>query len=163
MLTQRQRVTLLPVVDRLAQQVGQYAAYQLDEREFVGTVTEVDDAEGVASLLEEYGYEHGGLAALKYHPETGAPDEGSYRKVDPDRPRWQWHVHLWSSDDGVEVYSHYEFRPDLRPVAGESTLECLDRLREHYDPTWDVNADDEEATYLLGEACDDVHDLTGGD
>lgn len=163
MLTQRQRVDWLPTADRYAQAVGHYAAYRLDEREYVGTVVEIADAEGVADLLEDYGYEFSGLAALKYHPETGAPDDASLRKVDPDRPRWQWHLHLFETADGVEVYSHYEYRPDLRPVAGESLRECFDRLREHYRPTWDVHADRlEEATYFLGDVCGDVRDLTGG-
>lgn len=190
MLTQTQRVAILPTVDRLAQPVGQYTAYELHALEYVGTVDEIAVAEGVGTLLEEYGYEFCGLAALKYYPDTTVPDDGSYRKVDPDNPRWQWHVHLFENDAVVEIYSHYEYRPDLVALEGEdsdgfaarvylasmaragvvswgearSRDDALDRLIEHYRPTWDVHADDpDDATYFLGEACDDVHDLTGGE
>jgi len=164
MLTQRQRVEYLPTVDWvLDRTLGKYAAYQLHEREYVGTIDHVDLLEDVVDLLEERGYERNGLSALKYHPETGEPDDGSFRKVDPDAPRWQWHVHLFETEHGVEIYSHNEYRPDLRPIAGESIPEAIARCREHYHPTWDIRVDDpEEATYFLGAACEDVSDLVDG-
>jgi len=43
----------------------------------------------------------------------------------------QFHVHLWHRDGRVEVFSHYELRPDVfRPTFD------LERLREHYRPAW---------------------------
>ena len=131
-----------------------YAAYSLDRTECVGTVTDAT-ADDVRSDLRREGYEPSGLlAALKLHPETGQPDAGSLRRVDPEHPRWHWHVHLFAVDGDVEFYSHYEFRPDLGRIEGETHSERVQRLREHHRPTWGHRLRD-ETTYVLG-ACDEA-------
>ena len=139
-----------PVVEALT---GKYTAYQLAESEYVRTIN--DSLENVTVLLKKSDYERNALAAAKYHHEPHkALDHGSYRRVPQNHPdalenqeqpaeivnhyepeECQYHVHLWPTADGVELYSHYEVRPDLWPVADESPLEAYQRAREHYDPT----------------------------
>ena len=144
------RRRLLPALDRLLGAVGLYAAYELHPGESVGTVRPSGGVDDVRAHLLERGYERSRLAALKYHPGTGAREAGSLRRVDPDHPRRQWHVHLFVRDGGaVELFSHYEYRPDPRPLAGESVRECVERLREHYRPTWGTAWTD-ETTYAVG-------------
>lgn len=149
------RQSVLARIDPIARQFGKYTAYRLSSEEFVG----YHPRDGVLDSLRSLGYEMNLLSAAKYHPETGDLDEWSIRRVDPDHPRWQWHVHVWErSNDRAEVFSHYEYRPDPIPIDGEGMADMQDRLREHYNPTWDRNASDEEATYFLGEACNRVID-----
>jgi hypothetical protein len=131
------RRRLLPVLDRVLGSVGLYAAYELHPEEFVGAIRLPRGVDAVREYLLERGYERSRLAALKHHPETAATEDASLRRVDPDRPRRQWHVHLFARGDGVvELFSHYEYRPDPRPLADESARQCLERLREHYRPEW---------------------------
>ena len=154
MLTQDQRENWLPTVDNYARKVNQYAAYTLSETEYIGTF-EYDYQQRVnlfLSTVEDIGYEYSGLAALKYHPETGNADDGSYRKVDPENPTWQWHVHIFKRDGHIEVYSHYEKRPDLTRIVSETLSEMYSRLRTHYRPEYNV-------TYLRGETCDEIEAL----
>ena len=136
-------------LDPLARRLGHYTAYQLDEREYVGTY------EGdIRSVLREIGYVRYNLAALKYHwNESDNADDGSFRKVDPENPRWQWHVHIWRVDGhSWAVASHYEYRSDIIPVSDETPSEAIERVRLHYRPTWGEN-------YLLGETCDELPGL----
>ncbi len=150
----RVRQQLYPPVDNVARAtINKYRAYELPAREHVGSVDQ--SVVQVRQHLVELGYEFGYLSALKYHWEKGAPDSGSYRRVDPAHPRWQWHVHLFELGNTVDVASHYEYRPDLRCVAGETHPERVQRLREHYRPTWDTLQDD-GATYFLGDCCSRV-------
>jgi hypothetical protein len=137
-----------------------YAAYPVGAEEYVGTLDDVDDATRVARELLAAGYDRSGLlAALKYHPETGAPDAGSLRRVDPNHPTWQWHVHLFAVDAGVAIFSHYELRPDLHRIGEETRAEQLERLREHYRPEWSTTRG--EGSYILGDHCDVVAELVG--
>lgn len=76
----------------------------------------------------------------------------SLRRIDPDNPRRQWHLHGWIESDGLNLHSHYEYRPDLRPVAGETWGEAIDRAREHLKPSWGTEWGD-GTTYLPGDAC----------
>lgn len=157
-LTQSQREKLLPQVDRVVDKFGLYTAYTIETQEYVGHVklslgdipleTDLSDL-----LVEELGYERNGLSAAKYHHTTGKTDDGSFRKVDPESPRWQWHVHVWEYGQSAELYSHYEMRPDLERVADESWREMYKRLRTHYRPKYGVE-------YLRGVTCDEVGSLT---
>lgn len=131
------REGLLPTVDSTLRKFGLYAAYRLDSNEYI-TTTETPLS------LDEIGYEPNYLSALKYHPETRDSDNGSYRKVPDSHPyidaritedwdpvQCQYHVHVFETDepDVVEVYSHYEVRPDIF-----SPQIDIGRLREHYRP-----------------------------
>jgi len=75
------------------------------------------------------------LTALKYHPYTFSSDNGSYRFVSEANPAWQYHIHTFDVDDGVDVFGHLELRPDMRPISSESWGDMVDRLRTHYKPT----------------------------
>lgn len=152
-LTQSERRRYSRTFDRVLSALNDdwYAVYDLHRNEFMGLVDESLD-EAVESL-RDMGFESSTLAALKGHPSMDDRwDDGSYRLVDPDAPRWQYHVHLFDVADGVEVYCHREYRPDPRPVASESLRATIARLREHYKPKWDTSVPDEEATYFLGHA-----------
>lgn len=120
-----------------------YAVYQLDEDEYIGTVdADLDETE---TYLKQNGYGYQMLAAKKLHPEDERSDDGSYRRLDPDDSDKQWHVHLWNTDDGVEVYSHYEYKPELWGPVDES------RVAEHYRP--------DDNTYIEGQHAEDVKHL----
>lgn len=148
-------------LDPLARTAGFYTAYQLSDAEFVGTVPYAIPGP-LWWFPEKGGYEAPTtvagvpLSAAKYHPETGELHTKTYRKVDPDNPRAQWHVHLWESfgesieEAHYEVFSHYELRPDPWPVADETWRECIQRLREHYRPG---------ESYVEGYACEAVTEL----
>jgi len=136
-----------------------YYAYELEKAERVKTVPNTLDA--IAGYLTRRGYERpprlGGipLEAAKTHPDTGQVHDKSLRRVDPDNPRRQWHIHLFKVDGVVEVFSHYELRPDARPVAGESPTDAYERLQEHLRPSWGSEWGD-GTTYVLGDYCDVV-------
>jgi hypothetical protein len=117
-----------------------YASYRLSWEEYVDTVNKAT----AWSLLKENGYERVYItSALKRHPETNATDNGSYRKVDPNGPRFQYHVHLFDRGQDVDIFSHHEYRPDFHPIGDESPTEAINRLREHYKPEYGK-------TYLQG-------------
>lgn len=152
------RRSLLASLDPIASRYGTYTAYQLEREEFVGTVT-LDRWE---AALRDAGYGVNPLAAAKYHPDTSDPDDGSWRRVDEDNPRWQWHIHAWIGDAGrVELFSHYEYRPDPWLLSGESPTDMSQRLRDHYHPKWDTEYDADDANYFLGDACPRLRDLVG--
>ena len=148
----------LAALDPIARALGGYSAYRIGRSEWIETVRSLSLEELVAAL-EEAGYRDNHLAAAKYHPAPhAAVDHASLRRVPDEHPdleveaeittEWaphqcQYHVHLWPTLDGVEVFGHYELRPDLHPVAGEYPLETLKRLRTHYRP-------EHHETYLHG-------------
>ena len=145
---------LLVRLDPYLRKVNLYSAYTLSEDEFIGNAKTVTDDYYIVYELKERGYEELSLLeAAKKHPETGEVHHDSFRRVDPESPRWQWHIHLWGTDGAyAEVYSHYELRPDFRLIGDESVSEAIERLRTHYRP----NHGEE---YLRGVACDDVKAL----
>jgi len=98
------------------------------------------------------------LEAAKTHPDTEQVHDKSLRRVDPQNPRRQWHIHLFEVDGVVEVFSHYEYRPDMRTVAGESFTDAYTRLKEHLRPSWGSEWGD-GITYVLGDYCDVVAEL----
>ena len=152
------RQVTYPAVDRLLEPVGMYATYELTDAEFVTHVRDLDAAD-VARILRGNGYESVSLlAALKKEPGGPRYDSASLRRVDPRNRRRQYHVHLFDGASGTAVYSHYEYRPDLAPVAGESLRDAVTRLREHYKPTWGREWGD-GVTYVLGRTDDVVGSL----
>ena len=121
-----------------------YAAYTLSQEEFIA---HLPDTQGGMETVESFLFQEGFrrvkvLAALKYHPDTGDPDNGSWRVVDDENPRHQYHIHVFEVSDGIDVFCHYEYRPDLKPVANESVTDMVDRLKDHYKP--------ESDEYLMG-------------
>lgn len=147
-----------PAIDAVLQPFGGYATYELNEAEFVTTIADVGP-DSVARMLQLNNYERMSLlAALKKEPGGPRYDSASLRRVDPDHPRRQWHVHLFDGPRAVGVYSHYEYRPDLTRVADESVREAVARLREHYKPTWGREWGG-STTYVLGSTCDVVGSL----
>ena len=151
------RQRLLAALDPFARRHGKYTAYELPTDEFIGDLPRTEESVD----LSEHGYESHALSAAKFHPVTGALDDSSWRRVDPDNPRWQWHVHVWHRDDRAELFSHYEYRPDLRVLWGESWSDFTQRLHDHYYPKWDTNHGAEEATYFLGKSCPRIRSLLG--
>ncbi len=132
--------TTLKKLDPIARKIGLYTSYELDEEEYVGTV-HIDDAIDVLQTEYETPPTFMGipLAAAKEHPETGEVHDVSLRKVDEDNPRMQYHIHYWvqgGDEYQAELYSHYEFRPDFKPVGDETTGEMINRLRTHYRPDY---------------------------
>lgn len=151
------------LLDDVARRVGFYTAYELDSEEWVGIVLGMD----IESRLRQRGYEASPsiagitLEAAKLHPDTGTVHDVSLRKVDPDKPRKQWHVHLYMEPDNTygtvtEAFSHYEFRPDFTRVGDESYGDMIERLRTHYRPEWGE-------TYIRGKASPVVTELVNGD
>ena len=146
----RSRQRLLAELNPVANRYGKYTAYQLWEEEFVGTVEHGEDAVD----LGDAGYQVNHLSAVKFHPSTGEVDDSSWRRVDPDNRRWQWHVHAWEHASGTaELFSHYEYRPDPFPLPGEDISAMRQRLHDHYYPKWSTHYSDDEANYFLGRAC----------
>lgn len=149
-------------LDPIARRYNLYTAYRVSQDEFVGTWTGTVDE--FRERLGDAGYVPQYLSAAKSHPESERPwdaDEDlhdlSYRHV-PDRhpgaventglEAWrpvdcQYHVHLIRGD----VFSHYELRPDFfRP-----TPLAVERLAEHYRPTYDGGGRPRATwTYLRG-------------
>jgi len=147
--------TLLKKLDPIARRIGLYTSYTLDEAEYIG-----DSKPAVVRELREGGYETPPtfmgipLAAAKEHPETGRVHDYSFRKVGAN-PRMQYHIHLWykQSSKDVELYSHYEFRPDFKPVGEETTGEMIERLRTHYRPDYS------NGEYIQGKADPTLRNL----
>lgn len=158
------------LLDDVARKFGFYTAYELDSEEYVGTV----EGMHVAERLRQRGYEASPsiagitLEAAKLHPDTGNVHDVSLRKVDPDNPRKQWHVHIFNSGKvdahGLawpnarhKIFTHYEFRPDFTRVGDESYGDMIQRLRTHYRPEW--GSDD----YIRGKASPVVTELVNGE
>lgn len=155
---------LLKRLDPIARRFGMYTSYVLDESEFVGTVPYA--IPGAHWYLTKNGYEMPPtffgirLQAAKKHPKTGEVHNWSYRKVDPENPRKQFHIHGWERDYGKgpteaydEIASHREFRPDVRVLEGETLRDAKNRLQTHYAPDWGTSE------YEQGKMCDDLKTL----
>ncbi|UBF23482.1 hypothetical protein HRTV-28_gp44 [Halorubrum tailed virus 28] len=159
MISPETRQRLDPLLRRLTGD-RLYYAYSLSRAERIG----VAPAGGVVRTLREAGYETPPrlgpipLEAAKTRPGDDRVHDYSLRRVDPDHPTRQFHVHAWSVADGVELWSHYEYRPDLRPVADESWGEAYARAREHLSPSWGPEWGD-GTTYVPGRADETVRDL----
>lgn len=135
----------LKAIDPLVRRFGGYTAYQLDQDEFIGTVSSInEDAYGYLKYAFKYelGYEEPprffgvSLEAAKLHPKTKDVHTYSYRKVDSENKRKQFHIHVWERGAYSEIYSHHEFRPDVRILKGETLGEAIERLQTHYRPDW---------------------------
>jgi len=145
-------------LDPIARRLGGYTAYTLGRKEFVGI------ARTGGSLRRDMllrGYEPAPrflgvrLQATKKHPVTGDMHDWSLRRVDRDNQRMQYHVHAWERDDCVEVFSHWEFRPDIARVSDESWDEMQERLQTHFAPVYGQD-------YVRGQADAVVSALTKG-
>ena len=149
------RQEILARIDPIARYFGGYSAYQLNEAEYIGTATR-----GLDSIdLDQYGYDRNPLAAAKYHPESAELDDGTWRRIDKKDHRWQWHVHVWENDEQTEIFSHYEYRPDPWLLGNESASDMQQRLRDHYNPRWDIIHGVDDANYFLGAACQGIRNL----
>lgn len=142
---------LRAAVDPITRQLGFYTAYALDVEEHVGSV-ELTTGEA-QQYLRQRAYDPQYLSAAKRHPETGELHKLSTRHVPDDHPpaadgtqlaeryaprECQFHTHWFDTAGGVDVFSHYETRPDLlRPEPS------IERLRTHYRP-------ERGSTYLRG-------------
>lgn len=151
------RHRLLLKSDPIARRYGKYTAYQLHIDEFIGKV----EHDSSALDLRPFDYEYNPMSAAKYHPDTEELDDHSWRRIDPDNPRWQWHVHTWEDASQAEIFSHYEYRPDLVLIGDESISDMNQRLRDHYRPKWDTSHDADEANYFLGVACPRLRAFVG--
>lgn len=143
MTRQRRWFHALAAVDGLARSVGGYTAYGITTAEYVGRLTLPLGLHDAVEYLRENGYERNSLAAAKFHTAPhDAVAHASYRRVPEEHPdidarithdyapsECQYHVHLWPTVDGIEVFSHYEVRGDL--VRGNWSYR---RMREHYRP-----------------------------
>jgi len=135
-----------------------YTAYELSDEEYIGSFGVPVDR--VAVKLHKAGYRSLPtvfgilLSAAKRHPETGKLHDVTRRKVprstaekartdeltrdtdlaDYDYERLQFHVHLFDTPDGTDVFSHLELRSDLHPVGTEDWSEAIGRLMIHYSP-----------------------------
>lgn len=151
MLTPRTRQRLDPLLRRAS---GGRLYYEYTLRgELVGRYE--GSREAALSALSEAGYERPPtigpipLEAAKTRPESDRPHDLSLRRVDPTDERRQYHVHGWVANGGVELHSHLEYRPDMRPVGGESLRAAYARLREHLSPSWGPRWGD-GTTYVPG-------------
>lgn len=131
-------------LDPLARRYGQYTAYTIPSEEFIGHAPD-ERIPAIRAWLRREGYGPQFLSAAKRHPETGELHELSYRRVPDEHPpaaynsplveqfgarQCQLHVHAFAVPGGVDVFSHYEVRPD--PFTPDVNLH---RLQTHYNPT----------------------------
>ena len=107
-----------------------YLAYTIRAEEHIGSDSDArgyleasDNWQTVPTILGI------SLEAAKYHWDTGEVHTWSYKRVDPDNPRKQWHVHAWRNGD---IACHHEYRARMQRVGGESPRGMIDRLRMHY-------------------------------
>jgi hypothetical protein len=148
---------LLKAIDPYLRRVGLYSAYTLDEKEFVGHA----DGWNIKKILKQNGYENPPtflgvqLQAAKLHPKHNVIHDWSFRKVDPENNRKQYHIHAWNvpSVQKAELASHYEFRPDIAVLEGETLSDAIERLQTHYRPEWDTDE------YVQGKADQTVREL----
>lgn len=150
------RQQILSLLDPVVEEYGHYSAYELNQAEFIGSINRPHDEID----LRDQGYHPHHLAAAKYHPVTGELDESSWRKIDPDAQRWQWHIHLWKGDaETTQVSSHYEYRPDMRLIDNETVPEMRERIQNHYEPKWNITHGAEDANYFLGKTCGSIESI----
>ena len=163
------RKKLLKAIDPLLRPFGLYTSYVLDA-ELVGTVPvhgpnifnndplKFARTRDVLRHLQSNGYEDSPtvasipLEAAKIHPEKGTVHDLSLRKVDPREETNQWHIHIWWTQNGLEIHSHYERRADLERIGSETWSDVKKRLETHYRPAYG-------RTYIRREHCDDVAEI----
>jgi hypothetical protein len=149
-------------VDPFARALGFYTAYRIDPAEHIRTI---DKQVGpVAADFRRLGYRDvpaiAGipLEAAKEHPANDDqyhrvslrrrplkhPTAAEGTPLTSERPQHcQYHVHLFQTDAGTELYSHYELRPDLGRLTGETVSDWINRLETHFQPAYGE-------TYLRG-------------
>jgi len=88
---------LLRRLHPVAEQLGFYTSYQLQEAEYIG----VSDASDSREQLRSRGYERVPrllgipLQATKTHPVSERDHDWALRKKDESDPQMQFHVHAW--------------------------------------------------------------------
>jgi len=138
--------------DPYARKIGLYSSYQLSTDEFIGRLER-----GWKETLEANGYEPSptfmgiSLEAAKTHPDSGEVHDYSLRKVDPESRRWHWHAHFWITGHLTIAAVHYEMRPDITILEGETLIDAKQRLSTHYRP--------EGNEYLKGVADETLKEL----
>lgn len=128
----------------IARSFNLYTTYTIREAERLGVRNE--ELSETREYLRSRGYEPQRLSAAKLHPESGQPHDLSYRRVPDTHPpgvsdkriaerfsprECQFHVHGFSVDDGMQLFSHYEVRPDLSSPGVD-----ISRLQTHYRPDY---------------------------
>lgn len=99
---------VLPQLNRFARRNGLgYAAYDLDEREFAGSLAL--EPEETELVLQALGFTRMPLAAFKYAPD-GRPEIGSWARRDRLVAKRQLHVMLFEGEEGqTDLYAHDEY------------------------------------------------------
>lgn len=131
-------------LDPIARRFNHYTAYRIREAERIGTTGR--DVASTREYLRQQGYEPQYLSAAKRHPDTGQAHDISYRRVPESHPpaadgrdvaekftpeECQFHVHAFATGGQVELFSHYEARPDFFSPTWD-----VARLRTHYRPVY---------------------------
>ena len=141
----------------LAKRLGFYTAYKITTKEFIGLA----EWPNLDCRLRSLGYIRPPtvacipLSAAKTHPVTGSIHDLTLRKVDPNDNRRQYHVHAFRMDSMAAIASHYELRPDLCKLAGETHEQRKQRLATHYRPVWGSD-------YIRGSRCDRIDTILKG-
>lgn len=134
-----------------------YTAYSVGEREYLGAYdSTLDD---LVTDLDERGYHYQLFAARKSN--SGGKDVGSYARIPKEHPRavagtqlatlnpgeCQYHVHPIPTNDGFNLYGHYE----IHPYPHTPTWDVTRMWPRHYRPTYDSKDNPrKEWTYLRG-------------
>lgn len=141
------------------QSVLPYTSYAVTDEEYLGTHD--GSLAETAQALRERGYHYQLFAARKQHPERDQRDKGSFARIPEEHPdaadgtalaettprECQYHVHLFATDDGTELYGHYE----IHPYPHTPTWDLTRPWPRHYRPTWDTHDEPRsEWTYLRG-------------
>ncbi len=126
---ERLRLWGIPILGRIAQNLSEhsdlsfYTTHNVHNRQFVGRVDMSEEA--FEEKLDQMGCTRNPLASLKSLESTGEKEEGSWRKVYPDKhPNMQLHILLFDGSPinnaptgCVYVYAHWELRWDTHPLA----------------------------------------------
>lgn len=122
------RLWLIPKIGRVAQRLNEttdeniYTSYEIHNNEFVGRV-DIPEEE-FEKTLDDIGFERNPIAALKTLSSTGETEEGSWRKLYPEKhPNKQLHIMLFDGSEinnaptgCVYIYAHWELRWDTDPI-----------------------------------------------
>jgi hypothetical protein len=148
--------TRLYFVDLLAETLP-YTSYDIGESEYLGSFD--GTLNEFIETVESCGYHYQLFAARK--KKNNAKDDGSYARIPNKHPSavedtslegldsqaCQYHVHPFVTEDGIDVYGHYE----IHPYPWKPTNDITRPIR-HYKPTYGD-------TYLKGVVDDRLTDI----
>lgn len=144
-----------------------YTRYEIDESEYLGFFD--GELEQFFNTVEERGY-HYQLFAAEKSLKDGTVDDGSFARIPVTHPReadgtklgaldpgeCQYHIHPFETENGVELYGHYE----IHPYPWKPFWDIERPYPRHYRPTWDRESNPkEEWTYLRGVVDERVGEL----